>query len=107
MRYLRPAVAAMQPYVPGEQPDARPAWIKLNTNENPALSPRVLAAVRAAVTEHLRLYPDPGWGELRRKLAETYGVAPEQVFAGNGSDEILTVLVRATVEPGDRVSYPD
>jgi len=107
MRLLRPAVEALQPYVPGEQPADGEGWIKLNTNENPALSPRVIEAVRAAVTDQLRLYPDPLWTALRQKLAETYGVTPEQVFVGNGSDEILSLLVRAAVEPGERVAYPD
>ncbi len=107
MRLLRPAIEAMQPYVPGEQPADDTDWIKLNTNENPELSPRVIEAVRAAVTDQLRLYPDPLWTALRQKLAETYNVSPEQVFVGNGSDEILSILVRAAVDPGERVAFPD
>lgn len=107
MRVLRPAIEAMQPYVPGEQPADGEGWIKLNTNENPELSPRVIEAVRAAVTDQLRLYPDPLWTALRRKLAETYNVSPEQIFVGNGSDEILALLVRAVVDPGERVAFPD
>jgi histidinol-phosphate aminotransferase len=105
--YLRAAIDARRASVPGEQPADAAGWIKLNTNENPAISPRVLDAVRAAVTDQLRIYPDAAWTTLRQKLATTYDVQPEQVFVGNGSDEILALLVRATTDPGDRIAFPD
>jgi histidinol-phosphate aminotransferase len=74
--------------VPGEQPKLD-NLIKLNTNENPyGPSTRVLAAI-AAATDRLRLYPDPGATALRASIATRYGVAPEEVFVGNGSDEVL------------------
>lgn len=96
----------MQGYTPGEQPrDKR--YVKLNTNENPyPPSPRVAQAVLQAVGADLRLYPDPVGTELRRIAASLYGVAPEQILVGNGSDDILAMLMRACVGPGDKVAYP-
>jgi histidinol-phosphate aminotransferase len=98
----------MEGYVPGEQPQDR-RYIKLNTNENPyPPSPHVLDALRTAVTDDLRLYPDPTARDLRAKAAEVYGVSPEQVIAGNGSDDILSMLFRACVDSGTStdVAYP-
>jgi histidinol-phosphate aminotransferase len=98
----------MEGYVPGEQPQDR-RYIKLNTNENPyPPSPHVLEAMGRAVTEDLRLYPDPTARELRAKAAEVYGVLPEQVIAGNGSDDLLSMLFRACVDSGTsgQVAYP-
>ncbi len=97
----------MHGYVPGEQPqDGR--VIKLNTNENPyPPAPGVVAAVRAAASADLRLYPEPSAKPLREEAARCYGVRPEQVLAGNGSDEILTMLMRAIVGPDDIVVYPE
>lgn len=98
----------MEGYVPGEQPQDR-RYIKLNTNENPyPPSPHVLEALRNAVAEDLRLYPDPTAKELRTKAAEVYGVSPDQVLAGNGSDDLLSMLFRACVDAGAPadVAYP-
>jgi histidinol-phosphate aminotransferase len=85
-------VQELSPYVTGEQPRDR-KFIKLNTNENPyPPSPKVveaIAAVLAEGAERLRLYPDPACATLREAAARHYGVRPEQVFAGNGSDEVL------------------
>ena len=98
--FVRPAVVAMQGYVPGEQPQGR-RYIKLNTNENPyPPSPRVIEALRAAVTDDLRLYPDPEARALREKAAEMYGVPVEQILAGNGSDDLLSMLFRACTDAG-------
>ncbi|MEO8481130.1 MAG: histidinol-phosphate transaminase [Acidobacteriota bacterium] len=98
-RLVRVLVRHMQAYVPGEQPKIR-GLIKLNTNENPyPPSPRVLAAVRDAVDDRLRLYPDPTTQTLRDRLARLHGCSPAQVFVGNGSDECLALAVRAFVEP--------
>ncbi|GHB11341.1 histidinol-phosphate aminotransferase [Modicisalibacter luteus] len=80
----------LTPYVPGEQPRER--LIKLNTNENPyPPAPGVEQVLRSYPTDHLRLYPDPDATALREALAREYGVDPEQVFVGNGSDEVLAL----------------
>jgi histidinol-phosphate aminotransferase len=103
---IRDNVAAMHAYVPGEQPQG-PGWIKLNTNENPFMALSIAEAVAEATTDALRLYPDPLFLELRRALSERYGVPFEQIICGNGSDDLLTLVVRATAGEGDRVAYPD
>jgi histidinol-phosphate aminotransferase len=93
--------------VPGEQPEAGRRVIKLNTNENPyPPSPRVLEALAAAGDASLRLYPDPEARALRERASAVYGVPADHILAGNGSDELLALLLRATVEPGDRVAFP-
>src|ERR1700677_3662609 len=79
----------LEPYVPGEQPRMA-ELVKLNTNENPyGPSPRVLEAIRAEAADSLRLYPDPQATALRTTLAAYHDVGVEQVFVGNGSDEVL------------------
>lgn len=96
---VRPIVRALHPYVPGEQPKIR-GLIKLNTNENPyPPSPKVLAAIRAAVDGRLRLYPNPTAQKLREKLAKLHRCSPENIVVGNGSDELLALATRAFVEP--------
>jgi histidinol-phosphate aminotransferase len=81
--------------------------IKLNTNENPyGPSPRVLEALRHALDASVRLYPDPEATALRTRAAALYGVPVDHVLAGNGSDEVIALLLRATVDPGDRVAFP-
>jgi len=99
---LRASITSITGYVPGRQP-AGEGWIKLNTNESPAVSPRVLAAIRDAVDEGVRLYPDPLCTHLRERLAARHGVDPRQVIVGNGSDDVLNLLVRVTAGPGDRL----
>src|SRR5208283_5121329 len=90
-----PHVRRLAGYVPGEQPRDR-GYVKLNTNENPyPPSPRVLETIRAAVTADLRLYPDPSATELRAKAGEVYGFPPEFIMAGNGSDELLSIIFRS------------
>src|SRR5574340_347846 len=104
--FLRSTVATMTGYVPGEQPQDR-RYVKLNTNENPyPPSPQVLAAVRAAANEDLRLYPDPAANTLRDCAAGVYRVQRDNILVGNGSDELLSLIVRACVAPGDRVVFP-
>jgi len=103
--YVRAAVAAVAAYTPGEQP-SDPAVIKLNTNENPYPP---TARVRTAIAEacrDLHLYPDPSARRLRELAAELYRVDPEGVVAGNGSDELLSILMRAVIDPGQSVAYP-
>lgn len=97
---VRPLVRSLHPYVPGEQPQTR-GLIKLNTNENPyPPSPKVLEAVRSAVDERLRLYPNPTAQGVRDRLARLHGCTPANIFVGNGSDECLALAVKAFVEPG-------
>lgn len=106
MTLIRPSIQSLHPYVPGEQPG--PGVIKLNTNENPyPPSPLVTEALRRADPAALRLYPDPVSSGLRRQVAELHGCAPEQVFIGNGSDEVLALCVRAFVPDGGAVGYFD
>src|SRR5437762_8639523 len=96
---IRPLVRALRPYVPGEQPKIK-GLIKLNTNENPyPPSPKVLAAIKAAVDGRLRLYPNPTAQPLRENLAWLHRCKPENIIIGNGSDELLAMATRAFVEP--------
>lgn len=96
----------MHGYVPGEQPQDK-RYIKLNSNENPyPPSPRVVEALQQATSGDLRLYPDPVANRLRDKAAEVYGLTRDHIVVGNGSDDILTMLMRTCVSPGDRVAYP-
>jgi histidinol-phosphate aminotransferase len=99
---IRPLVHRLHAYVPGEQPKIK-GLIKLNTNENPyPPSPKVLAAVKAAVDGRMRLYPNPTAEKLREKLATLHNCRPGNVLVGNGSDEVLALAVRAFVEPVTR-----
>ncbi len=105
-RFVRPHISAMAGYVPGEQPRDG-GFIKLNTNENPyPPSPHVQAAVKEAVNDRLRLYPDPLATEFCKTAAALHGALPEMVMAGNGSDDLLTIVTRAFVGPGDRAAFP-
>jgi histidinol-phosphate aminotransferase len=100
-RLIRPLIQSLHAYVPGEQPKI-PGLIKLNTNENPyPPSPKVFAALRAAIDPRLRLYPNPTSQALRQKLAAFHQCRPENIIVGNGSDELLMLAVRALVEPAD------
>jgi len=105
MRYARKHLTEVEGYVPGEQP-TESGFIKLNTNENPyPPSPRVTEAMKQVTGENMRKYPDPVFRRLRSKISQLYEVKPEQVFVGNGSDEILSLLVRTFVEPDETVVY--
>ena len=103
--YLLDHISAMHGYVPGEQIND-PDVIKLNSNENPyPPSPKVLRAIRTATGASLRRYPEPASDTLRQAAARVYGVNVDQIIAGNGSDELLSMLMRCFVAPGDRVAY--
>ena len=103
---FRPNIARLRGYVPGEQPREK-GYIKLNTNENPyPPSPLVLARLRDACSTDLRLYPDPDAWALRRKLGEIFAIAPQQIMVGNGSDELLNVIIRSFAGEGDKIAYP-
>jgi histidinol-phosphate aminotransferase len=98
----------MSGYVPGEQPRPGDKVIKLNTNENPyPPSPRVVDAIRSVDPEWLRRYPNPTADGFRETAARVHGVSPDMIIAGNGSDEILAIVVRTFLAPGDTISWPD
>ena len=97
----------LSPYVPGEQPRIA-NLVKLNTNESPfGPSPLALEAMRNAATDTLRLYPDPEAMELREVLAAHHGVKPEQVFVGNGSNEVLAHAFVALLKQPKPLLFPD
>ena len=101
-----PHIRRLKAYVPGEQPKI-PGLIKLNTNENPyPPSPRVLRALKRAIDSGLRLYPDPASVRLRKTIARHFRCAPENVFVGNGSDEILALSLRAFAGERRQVGFP-
>lgn len=105
-RFLNPAHASLKAYVPGEQPQNR-EYVKLNTNESPyPPAPAVIKTVEAGQAAHLNLYPDPEAKELMEKLAAFYGLAPENVMPGNGSDEILSILFMAFADRARGVAFP-
>jgi histidinol-phosphate aminotransferase len=103
--HFRKAIERMAGYTPGLQPKVAD-YVKLNTNENPyPPSPKALEAIRRE-TERLRLYPDPDGDAVRDEVAKLFGVERDNVIVGNGSDELLNLVVRAFVEPGRTVTYP-
>lgn len=106
-RYFTPTLAALKPYTPGEQPQDQ-QYVKLNTNESPyPPSPAVLAAVDASEVENLRLYPDPSCAGLLRTAAQHFGLRPDQIMPGNGSDENLYLALRAFCDPARPLAYAD
>lgn len=105
-RFWSSVVHNLSPYVPGEQPKID-GLIKLNTNENPfPPSPRALAAI-TATTDRLRLYPDPRATALREAIAARYGVTSDEVFVGNGSDEVLAHSFPALLKHDAPLLFPD
>ncbi len=106
-KFWSPFVSRLDPYVPGEQPKLD-NLVKLNTNENPyGPSPKALQAMREAVGDDLRLYPDPAAEALVQTVADYYQLAPEQVFAGNGSDEVLAHVFNGLFRHAEPVLFPD
>lgn len=106
MSCFRPAVDQMHGYVPGEQP-TEAGWVKLNTNENPyPPSPWVIEAIERAARGRLNIYPDPLVRSFSRAAAELFDLEPEWFLPANGSDENLTILMRAFVDAGERIAYP-
>jgi histidinol-phosphate aminotransferase len=106
-RYWSDLVHQLTPYVPGEQPQGD-KLIKLNTNESPYQpSPAVLRAIAAVSGDSLRLYPDPESTALKRAFAQRNGLQPEQVFIGNGSDEVLAHIFQALLKHQQPVCFPD
>jgi histidinol-phosphate aminotransferase len=109
-RFWSQVVRDLTPYVPGEQPKIA-NLVKLNTNENPyPPSPRVLAAIAEELGEdaaRLRLYPDPNADRLKAAVAALHGVTPQQVFVGNGSDEVLAHVFMALLKHEAPILFPD
>jgi histidinol-phosphate aminotransferase len=106
--FFRPAVDAMTGYVPGEQPKPGTNIIKLNTNENPyAPSPQALEVLRQFDGERLRRYPDPFARDFCAAVSQALAVPADWIIVGNGSDDVLNILVRACAEGHDRpIAYP-
>ena len=106
-KYLSPRLSTITPYTPGEQPQDQ-QYIKLNTNESPYLpSPAVVAAVSEAEVEKLRLYSDPACADLLKTAAAHFGLRPEQIMPGNGSDENLFFALRAFCDEQHPLAYAD
>ncbi|MCL7945197.1 histidinol-phosphate transaminase [Marinobacter sp. ATCH36] len=106
-KFWSPLVKNLTPYVPGEQPKMA-NLVKLNTNENPfGPSPKVVEAITAELNDNLRLYPDPEGDALKSTIARYYGVQSDQVFLGNGSDEVLAHIFYGLFQHGQPVLYPD
>ena len=106
-RFWSKTVKNLTPYVPGEQPKLS-QLIKLNTNESPyGPSPKALAAIASANTDGLRLYPDPNSDALKQSIAKVHGLSSEQVFIGNGSDEVLAHAFLGLLKHEDPILFPD
>lgn len=106
LKAVRPAVAAMRGYVPGEQPRVGKV-IKLNTNENPyPPSPKAVQAIQTAALGGLQRYPDPMGTSFRMEAARRWSVEPDWILCGNGSDDLLTILTRTFVGEGDLIRFP-
>jgi histidinol-phosphate aminotransferase len=105
--FWSPGIRGLKAYVPGGQPQAD-GWLKLNTNECPyPPSLRALQALRDAVTEKLRLYPDPNGSALKGAIAKHFKLSPAHVFLGNGSDEVLGHTFLALLKHDKPILYPD
>ena len=106
-RFWSPVVHSLTPYTPGEQVKL-PNLVKLNTNENPyGPSPKAVAAMQEAVGDQLRLYPDPNGNALKDAVARYYGLARNQVFVGNSSDEVLAHTFHALLKHELPLLCPD
>ena len=106
-KFWSPFVNDLVPYVPGEQPKLT-KLVKLNTNENPyGPSPKAIDAMRAAISDELRLYPDPNSDLLKQAVARYYGVDAGRVFLGNGSDEVLAHAYNAFFRQDQPLLFPD
>ena len=106
-KFWSPLVNDLVPYVPGEQPKMA-NLVKLNTNENPfGPSPKVIEAIQAELNDSLRLYPDPEGEGLRQTIAAYHGIQPNQVFLGNGSDEVLAHIFFGLFQHGEPILFPD
>lgn len=106
-RFLSGKLCNLEAYVPGEQPKDR-KYIKLNTNESPyPPAPKVMEVINKRAVEGLNLYSDPDSKILVHELADFYNVKPEQVFVGNGSDEVLGFCFMAFFDEERKACFPD
>ena len=106
-RFWTPTLARLTPYVPGEQPRIE-GLVKLNTNENPyPPSEAALEAMRSAIGPAMRLYPDPAATTLKSSIARLYRISAEQVFVGNGSDEVLAFIFQALLSREGGCAFPE
>ena len=106
-RFWSPVVQTLTPYIPGEQPQMQ-RLVKLNTNESPyGPSPKALAAIQSQNNADLRLYPDPEGTALKQAIAKLHGLNPNQVFLGNGSDEVLAHVFAGLLKQARPVHFPD
>ncbi len=106
-KFARKNIVKLKPYVPGEQPSKGQRVIKLNTNENPyPPSPAVRRRLRRIDFEMLRKYPEPLADSFREAASDVFGIDSKMIITGNGSDEILTMIFRTFVEPGEIIAYP-
>lgn len=106
-KFWSPFVKNLVPYVPGEQPKVA-NLVKLNTNENPyGPSPKAIEAMHAELGDALRLYPDPNSDLLKQAVADYYGVQTQQVFLGNGSDEVLAHIFHGLFQHDQPLLFPD
>lgn len=106
MKAFEQNIRKVEPYVPGEQPER--AAVKLNTNENPyPPAPGVAKVLREMNTDKLRLYPDPTAGMLVEEIASFYHVAPEKVFVGVGSDDVLSMCFLTFFNSEKAILFPD
>ncbi len=106
-KFLNEKISSIETYIPGEQPKDQ-EYIKLNTNENPyPPSPKVLRAIKKAVNGSLRLYPDPNCELLRNEISKYYSVSMDEVFVGNGSDEVLSFSFAAFFDSSNPILFPD
>ncbi|WP_372866699.1 histidinol-phosphate transaminase [Pseudomonas sp.] len=106
-KFWSPFVKDLVPYVPGEQPKLA-KLVKLNTNENPyGPSPKAIAAMQAELNDSLRLYPDPNGERLKQAVADYYAVRLDQVFVGNGSDEVLAHAFHGLFQHDKPLLFPD
>ena len=107
MNYLSRRCKSILPYTAGEQPQDK-SYVKLNTNECPyPPSPEVEKTIKEFDAGRLRLYPDPENKKLVSAIAARHGVSPENVFVGNGSDEVLCMCFPAFFDENDTVAYAD
>ena len=106
-KFWSDVVHKLTPYVPGEQPKLA-NLVKLNTNENPyGPSPQVIAALQLQAADSLRLYPDPNSDQLKSNIADYFKLKPNQVFVGNGSDEVLAHIFQAFFKHSRPLLFPD
>lgn len=107
MNFWNENLRNMEEYIPGEQPQDIDQYIKLNTNENPfPPSETVLKAIREAASQNLRRYPEPTAMAVREEFAKQNNILPENIFVGNGSDEIFTLLFRGFIEKTGVAAFP-